>query len=290
MKRSVSLPPRTIWPAFLVCLLVILLSTTTKPVAAQEFVLEWNQLGFVNGTSALQEFFDVAGSGLNMTIEVRVFDENFNDLGLYVPGTLAGNANMPQAGNGSLGVRDINATVFPNGGYIQTRIVFSQDITINDLWMEPFYHWETEDVLKHAALQAFDSEGNSLVPLTWTTYGGSDMIVGVHPGNNQNWWRSDFPASQTTYSGAGDINFGTQRIRELRWYSWGLDPVDGVTMRNVLGSTYIGEFTFSVSPTAVTLQSFAPAASHTPVVALVGFLSLALVAFGLVIVRRERRS
>jgi hypothetical protein len=43
-----------------------------------------------------------------------------------------------------------------------------------------------------------------------------------------------------------------------------------------------------VSPTAVTLQSFSTATSHTPVVAVVGFLSLAVVAFGLVIVRRER--
>jgi hypothetical protein len=289
MNRSRVLPHRPIWLVALLNLCVFFFFSGTNRAAAQEFVLNWNALGFVNGTSSQQVFLDIDGSGVNMTVEFWVLDENFNELGLYVPGTLPGNQNMPEVGTGSLGVRDISASAFPDAGYIQTRITFSQDITINDLWMEPFYHWEDQDVLKHAALQAFDEDGNGLVPLTWTTYGGSDMVVTVHPANNEPWWRSDFPPSQITYSGSGDINFGTQAIRELHWYSWGLDPIDGTTLQNVLGSTYIGEFTFSVAPTAVSLQSFAPVTSALPTIGLLGFLALAVVSLGVVIVRRERK-
>lgn len=289
MNRSTVLPARPIWLVVLSALLLFVGLFSARPTAAQDFVLEWDQIGFVDGTSTPQTFLDINGSGVNMTIDFRVFGPDFADLGTYVPGTTPLNANKPQASGGDLEVRDINVGLFPNAGYIQTRMVFSQDVYISDLWMESFYHWTQEDVMKHAALQAFDADGNGLVPESWEIYGGgSQMVVATHPGNNEPWWRSDFPVPQTVFTGVQFIDFGNQPIRELRWYSWGQDPVTGA-LRHVLGSTALGEFSFSTTPTAVNLQSFTPAASAMPVAGLVGFLALALVSFGVVIVRRERR-
>jgi hypothetical protein len=294
MNRSRLLPNYFLWLLGLLSLVLLALLPGARPVSAvQEFTLDWAQIGFVDSTSTLQTFENIGGSGVTMTTEFVVLDENFNELGIYVPGTGPLNAEKPKASGGALEVRDISQTVFPNAGYIKSRIIFSQDIYIKDLWMEPYYYREDVNVMKHAALQAFKGDGVGVVPISWTPYSSgpliSDLISQPHPGNGELWLRSDFPIEQSSYSGAFDINYGNQPVRELYWYSWGEDPDTG-EFRHVLGSTLLGPFTFTLQPTAVTLQSFSPAASNTPVIALVGFLSLAIVAFGLIIVRRERRS
>jgi hypothetical protein len=293
MIRSRMLYVSSIRLIALLSLFSFLLIFGTGPAAASNFQLNWSQIGFENGNSALQSFPDIGGSGVLMTVEVLVLDSNFSALGLYVPGTTELNQDMPKtAGDASRSdfeVRDINETEYPNGAYIQTRIIFSQEVAIKDLWLEPFYHWTGGRILKHAALQAFDAKGNAVVPLSWQTYNGSDMINELHPGNNQQWWRSQFSSSQTTYSGALDIDFGDQGIKQLNWYSWGVDPTSGAFKR-VLGSTFLGDFTFSVSPTAVTLVSLDASnrsvADATPV-------ALALVLFTVATVglswRRRRR-
>jgi hypothetical protein len=260
MIRSRTLYVSSIRLIALLSLFSFLLIFGTGPAAASNFQLNWSQIGFENGNSALQTFPDIGGSGVVMTVEVLVLDSDFSMPALYVPGTTELNQGMPKtAGDASgsdLEVRDINELEHPNGAYIQTQITFSQEITIKDLWLEPFYHWTGGRILKHAALQAFDAEGNAVVPLSWQTYNGSSMIIELHPDplNDQLWWRSDFPIGQNDYSGAQDIDFGDQGIKQLNWYSWGVDPTSGA-FKHVLGSTLLGDFTFSVSPTAVTLVS-----------------------------------
>jgi hypothetical protein len=258
MIRSRTLYVFSIRLIALFSLFSFLLIFGTGPAAASNFQLNWSQIGFENGKSALQSFPDIGGSGIDMTVEVLVLDSDFSELGLYVPGTTELNQDMPKTAGDASGsdfeVRDINETEYPNGAYIQTQIIFSQEITIKDLWLEPFYHWTRGRILKHAALQAFDAKGNAVVPLSWQTYDGSSMKIEPHPKNNQQWWRSDFPIGQTEYSGAVDIDFGDQGVKQINWYSWGVDPTSG-DFKQVLGSTFLGDFTFSVSPTAVTLIS-----------------------------------
>jgi hypothetical protein len=269
---------------FFYFMLFFLMTAGVRSAAAQEsFVLNWSQIGFVNGVSAMQTFTDIDGSGVDMTIEFRVFDAGFDDLGLYIAGDTPLNEDMPKASEdetcGCLEVRDINLDAFPNAGYIQTRMVFSQDITINDLWLEPFYHWQNGHAMKNAALQAFNSDG-AVVPISWTTYGGSQMVNDTHPGNGFTWWRSDFTAEQTTYSGAFDVDFGTQKIRELRWYSWGIDDETGELL-NVVGSTLFGNFVFTVTPTAVSLNSLHATTNPPAMPIFLAILALGLVTLGI---------
>jgi hypothetical protein len=285
MNRSRALSFRAVRLAVWLGLLAGLLVVGTGSVAAATFQLNWSQIGFVDGTSSLQTFTNVGGSGVTMTTEFRVVDASFNDLGLYVPGTSQPNQGMPKVSDTleALLVRDINQAAFPAAGYIRTQITFSDEITINDLWLEPFYHWSEQGILKHQALQAFDGQGNAVVPVSWQTYGGSTLVVEQHPANGQPWLRSDFTTDQTTYSGATDVNYGSQRIKELHWYSWGEDVQNG-SLTNLIGSTYLGSFTFSVVPTAVALVSVASlspaqaAAGTAPLLLLVVVLSLATLA------------
>jgi hypothetical protein len=291
MNRSRIIRIRAARLISLLGLFSILLIFAASSAAAPIYRLNWSQIGFVNGTSTLQEFVNVDDSGVDMTTEFWVLDSNFNQIAHYKPGTTAANSDMPKvggsaAGGGVLEVRDINQIDFPTAGYIQTQITFSEPISIHDLWLEPFYHWLVEDVLKHAALQAFDEAGNALVPVNWETYGGSSMIVEDHPGNGQPWWRSHFSVGQNTYSGAGNIDYGNQRIKQLNWYSWGLDPDDG-TFRHVLGSTLLGDFSFTVMPTAVTLVSLELPNRSVAVGVVPAFL--ALLAFSLITVGLNRR-
>ena len=97
------------------------------------------------------------------------------------------------------------------------------------------------------------------------------------------WLRSSYPDTQTTYSGADDIDYGTKEIRELHWYSWGYAP-DGA-MSNLLGSTYLGDFQFSTVPTAVTLTSTGVISEATALAAVLP----AVLLFGLVTVVLLRR-
>jgi hypothetical protein len=281
MNRSRALSFRSIRLAFLFSLAAGLLFLSTSSVAAANFQLNWSQIGFVNGVSALQTFTNVGGSGVTMTTEFWVVDANFDDLALYVPGASQLNEDMPKVSEewGALLVRDISQTTFPDAGYIQTRLTFSDEITINNLALESFYHWTPPGILKHQALQAFDGQGNAVAPVSWETYGGSDMLVELHPANGQSWLRSDFAVTQTTYSGALDIDYGNQRIKELHWYSWGISAETGL-LTHLVGSTYLYGFTFSVAPTAVTLVSLAPlknaqaAAEAAPLLLLAVVLSL----------------
>jgi hypothetical protein len=114
--------------------------------------------------------------------------------------------------------------------------------------MESFFHWTQGSLLKHLALQAYDAQGNAVVPVSWITYGGSDVIAEINPINGDLWWRSDYPLSQTTYSGAFSIDYGDQPVLELNWYSWGYDAATGMHLQNVLGSTLLGDIRFTVPP------------------------------------------
>lgn len=264
--------------------LFALLVVSVPAVFAADFILDWSAIGFVDGTSSLQTFNDISGSGVNMTTEFRVLDSAFQDLGLYIPGTTDLNDGMPKPVGSDLAVRDISRD-YP-GGYILTKITFSQSVQINNLSMEAFFNWTNGPVQKHLGLQAFDENGNGVAPVNWTTYGGSDLIVEAHPNNAKPWLRSNYPDTQTTYSGASDIDYGAQEIRELHWYSWGL-AANG-TLSNLLGSTYLGDFQFSTVPTAVTLTSTGVGSDATALAAVLPAFML----FGLVtlVVLRRRSS
>jgi hypothetical protein len=255
---------RPIWLGLLLGLFALFLLPKAPAVLATDFVLDWSEIGFTDGASSLQTFENISDSGVTMTTEFRVLDNLFDDeeWGLYIP---PDGQIKPDVSGTALALRDISSTAYPNAGYIHVRITFSQDIKINNLWMEPFYHWvepaRNIDVLKHTALQAFDAYGDSIVPISWQIYGDSldpsqisDLIAEPHPGNGKDWLRSDYDLGQNTWSGAYGINYGNQPIRELHWYSWGYDTDTG-ELSNLLGSTYLGSFQFSTFPTAVTLVS-----------------------------------
>jgi hypothetical protein len=280
-------------PARLIATLgFLLLFITTlfnaQPVRAQSFTLNWGAIDYVDGMSALQIFENISDSGIDMSVEVQVFNSDFSEnLGLYVPGLAQ---IMPHAGDGSFEVRDLSPTAFPGGGYIQTRIIFSQEIMITDIWMEPFYNYPAGggNVLKHAALQAFDANENAVVPLTWTAFGGSDLIVEAHPGNGEPWLRSTYPITQATYSGAFNISYGNQRIKEISWYSWGLNVGDG-SFAHTLGSTLLGAFVFNAAPTAVTLVSISAGASNNVAAVLPILLATAVIGLATTVTLKQRQ-
>lgn len=236
--------------------ILALFAINVAPALAADYALDWSSIGFVDGTSSLQTFNNVNGSGIDMTTEFRVLNSSFTDLGPYVPGTTPLNLNMPRPDGSALAVRDINVATYPgtNVGYILTKITFSQCVEIDDLWLESFYNWTEEGVRKQLALQAFDVQGNAIVPTTWTIYGGaSSLVIDNHPGNGKSWLRSSYDDSQTTFAGAEGISYGSQGVCELHWYSWGFAE-DG-SFSHLLGSTYLGDFQFSTIPTAINLVS-----------------------------------
>jgi len=259
--------------------LFTLLVIMVPAVFAGDFILDWSQIGFVSGTSSLQTFTNVNNSGVDMTTEFRVLNSAFQDIGIYVPGTSPLNLNIPHPDGTGLAVRDINDTTYPgtNIGYILTTITFSPSIMIDSLWVEPFYNWTAQNVRKNMALQAFDVNGIGLSPVSWQTYGGSSMIIEPHPDNGEPWLRSSYPNSQTSYSGAFDITYGTQLISEFRWYSWGLVPNGNFS--HLLGSSDLGDFQFTPeSPTAINLVSAGATGSKSDnlVVTLLAFLLITL--------------
>jgi hypothetical protein len=276
---------RSIWLGLLLGIFSLFLLLKAPIALAADYILDWSQIGFVDGTSSLQTFENISGSGVTMTTEFRTLDSDFNDVGLYIP---PGGQIKPEVSGTALVLRDISSTAYPNAGYIHVRIIFSQDIKINDLWMEPFFHWlpagNPIGVLKHAALQAFDGNGNSVTPDSWQVYESSELNIVPHPSNGKDWLRSDYPIGQNNWSGAFDIDFGNQPIRELHWYSWGYDADTG-ELSNLLGSTYLGGFQFSTIPTAVTLVSLGAADRS----AALGSILLVVFLFGLVTLAIIRR-
>ena len=218
------------------------------PNYCTNFYLDWGGLGFVNGLSSLQTFTNVHGSGVDLTTEFLVVDENYDDLGLYVPPV---GQTYPAVGSSFLALRDISVGSYPDAGRIKTEIIFSEPIRINEYWFEPFFRWTTPspDVNKHQAIQAFDDQGDAVVPVSWASYDGSDLHIEPHPINGQAWLRSRYDINQTTYSGSYHINFGDQLVKSIHWYSWGEDQTTGA-LRHLLGSTYSGGFFFCV-PTDV---------------------------------------
>jgi hypothetical protein len=246
---------RLVWYGILFGLFALLVAVKVPAVLAADFFLNWSQIGFVDGTSSLQTFTNVSGSGVNMTTEFRVLNGSFQDIGPYIPGSTALNQGMPKPVNGALAVRDISTRDYPGAdvGYVLTKIVFSQGVEIHDLWLESFYDWSDENVRKHLALQAFDDNGNALVPVSWTINGVSSLLVEPQPDNGDPWLRSSYPDGQNVFTGASEISYGNQAVRELHWYSWGY--ADDNTLSHLLGSTYLGDFQFSTIPTAVSLVS-----------------------------------
>jgi hypothetical protein len=216
------------------------------------FSLDWDGLGYETGNSSPQTFTNVAGSGVNMTVEVRMYNAVFADIGPYIHPA----GEYPRINSNALSVRGIDPVAYPEAGMIVSKISFSDPISLNGLWFEPFYFWTDESLRKEMALQLFDTEGDGIVPGHFTVYGGSDLVIVNHPTNTQPWLRSDFPNTQTTYSGAFGINYGSQAIEEIHWYSWNTTP-DGQSFSHTIGSSYFDGFTFCrVTPTAVSLIDF----------------------------------
>jgi hypothetical protein len=250
------------------------------------YSFRWDELSppFENGNSSLQTFTDIQGLGVNMTVEVRVYDAAFNDIGLYVapPGQ-----EFPRVEGTAFSTRDINSTTHPNAGMIIAKVIFSEPITINGLWLEPFYFWTDHNVRKMMAIQAFDPDGNGVVPGGFTMYGGSDLVAELRPDNNKLWLVADFPNTQTVYSGASGINYGAQPIQEIDWFSWA-EPPDRLSFSHTIGSSYFGSFLFCrISPTAVSLVDFQT--SSKPVVPWAAGLVALVFMTGLALTVRRRR-
>lgn len=246
---------RFIWLCIMASLIALLLVVNVPAVLAGDFVLDWSSIGFVEGTSSLQTFTNVNNSGVDMTTEFRVLNAAFQDIGIYIPGSGPLNQGIPKPDGSALAIRDISESDYPGAdvGYVFTKITFSDGITIDSLWTESFYHWAAQDIRKNLAIQAFDAAGNGLAPISWTIYGASTLIVEPHPINGEPWLRSTFPDNQNVFTGAEAITYGDQLIRELHWYSWGYAADDSLS--HLLGSTYLGDFQFSRTPTAISLVS-----------------------------------
>ena len=246
------------------------------------YSLDWTALGFETGNAGPQQFLNVGGSGVNMTINVRMYNAAFEDIGPYVHTSNA----FPTITGNALTVRGISDTAYPQAGMIVSQITFSDPISLNGLWFEPFYFWASENLRKEMALQIFDTESNGILPGYFTTYDGSNLLGITHPTNNEPWLRSDFPNSQTDYSGAENINYGSQPIQEIHWYSW-TTPPNGVGFSNTIGSSYFNGFTFCrVTPTAVSLIDLQ--SSNVPALPWVATLVAMVFMTGLLLVVRRR--
>jgi hypothetical protein len=247
------------------------------------YSLDWAGLGYETGNSSPQTFTNVAGSGVNMTVEVRIYDAGFTDIGPYINPT----DEYPAITGNALSVRDIDPVAYPDAGMIVSKITFSDPISLNGLWFEPFYFWAAQNLRKEMALQLFDTEGGSIVPGHFTVYGGSDLVIGNHPTNTQPWLHSDFLNSQTNYSGGENINYGSQAIQEIHWYSWTTTP-DGESFGHTIGSSYFDGFTFCrVTPTAVSLIDLQ--SSNLPALPWVVMLVALVFMTGLLLTVRRRQ-
>ncbi len=269
--------------------LFTLLAVLVPTVFADDFILDWSQIGFVDGTSSLQTFPNVSNSGVEMTTEFRILDSAFQDVGIYIPGTSPLNLGMPKPDGTALAVRDINERSYPGTdiGYVMTIITFSPNVTIKDLWTEPFYNWTTQGIRKHMALQAFDVNGNGLSPIAWQTYGGSNLLVEPHPDNGEPWLRSSYPDTQNAYSGSFDINYGDQLISELHWYSWGL--ASNGNLSHLVGSSLLGDFEFlPPPPTVINLVSAGVAGNESDMVVVI-LLAFLLITLTTLIIFQQRQ-
>ncbi len=248
------------------------------------FALDWTELEFQTGNSGPQTFSNVGGSGTDMTVNVRMYNAAFADIGEYIhPG-----GEYPTVSGNALSVRGIDPAEYPSAGMIVSKITFSEPISLNGLWFEPFYFWTTPSLRKEMALQLFDTEGDAIVPGFFTTYGGSDLVTVNHPANGQLWLRSEFPNTQTFYSGAENINYGSQAIQEIHWYSW-TTPPSGVGFSNTIGSSYFNGFTFCrVTPTAVSLIDLQ--SSNLPALPWAATLVAMVLMTGLMLVVRRREA
>jgi hypothetical protein len=245
--------------------------------------LDWPGLGFEPGNSGPQTFLNVAGSGVDMTVEISMYNAAFEEIGPYIHP----DGDYPTVNGNALAVRGIDPDEYPNAGMIVSKITFSDPISLNGLWFEPFYFWTQQNLRKEMGLQLFDTEGDGIVPGFFSVYGGSDLVIVNHPANNQPWLRSDFPNSQTTYSGAFSINYGSQAIQEIHWYSWTTTP-DGQSFSNTIGSSYFNGFTFCrVTPTAVSLIDLQ--SSNLPALPWVATLVAMVFMTGLLLVARRRQ-
>jgi hypothetical protein len=246
--------------------------------------MDWNALGYVTGDSSLQTFTNIQGRDLTMTIEVRVYNAAFSDIGLYQ----AASANYPATVNGdgpAFSVRNIDPG--QPAGMIVTKIIFSEPISINNLWLEPFYFRADVNVWKQMAIQAFDSSGNGIIPGSFIDYNGSTLVAEPHPVNTELWMRSQFPITQTAWSGAFDINYGTQQIQEIDWYSWGENGTD-LSLTHEIGSSYFGAFYFcQFTPTAVSLINVQ--SGTMPVMPWAAGLVVMVFMTGLLLTGRQRR-
>jgi hypothetical protein len=248
------------------------------------YSLDWAELGYEPGNSLLQTFTNVAGSSVNMTVEVRLFDADFNDIGPYV--SPANQSHPLVQVQGLFSVRDIDANEYPEAGMVVTIITFPDPISANELGFEPFFFYTQENIRKEMAVQSFDSEGNGIVPGNFDVYGGSNLVVEQHPTNSETWLRSDFPNSQTNWSGAFNINYGTQPIQEIHWYSWAKIS-DGQNFSHVISSSYLTGFSFcQLTPTAVSLIDLQ--SSNLPALPWAATLVALVFMTGLLLVVRRR--
>jgi hypothetical protein len=255
----------------------------------------WEELGYEAGNSEPQTFEDILGLGLDVTIDVRVVDQNFNDIGLYVsapPQTPPPYPRVEDWGIGSpFSVRDINSSA--PVGRIVTIVTFSDIVTLNYIGIESVGLWTTPnpDLYKRMALQAFDGAGNNaqgVAPGYYRVVNGSsnvEITVEDHPTNSETWLVANVEDA-VSLSGVLDINYGTQPIQQLHWYSWAESSVDGSLSRQI-GSSYLYGLTFCrVTPTAVSLIDLQ--SSNLPALPWVATLVAMVFMTGLLLVVRRR--
>jgi hypothetical protein len=136
------------------------------------------------------------------------------------------------------------------------------------------------------ALQAFDANGNGLIPNNWETYGGSTLISENHPSNGEPWLRSSYGPSQNIYSGAENIDYDEQFITELHWYSWALVPNGNFS--HLIGSSLLGFFEFTPAPpTAINLASARTSIDSSEGIILI-LLAFSMVVLTAIIILRQR--
>lgn len=158
-----------------------------------------------------------------------------------------------------------------NGGWTNGTVASGNggrlDITINDITA----------VASSGVPQVFMDFGGGLVEVTLRDSAGTPLTMPLLVGTHSVYF--DIPAG--TFDGTNSRSIPT-RVR--------LSSAGGLTATGEAPDGEVEDYIFGFGPTAVSLQSFTPAANSTlPVIGFVGFLALAIVSLGTFIVRREQK-
>jgi len=125
--------------------------------------------------------------------------------------------------------------------------------------------------------QVFMDFGSGMVEVTLRNSTGTVLAMPLVEGTHSVYF--DIPAG--TFDGVNIRNIPT-RVR--------LSSAGGLSATGPAPDGEVEDYIFGFTPTAVSLQSFTPASNSTlPVIGFVGFLALAIVSVGMIIVRREQK-